>query len=417
MKKEFILIVTLFTITFSNLLFGLSWGQETISLKEILNEVSKKNPEILAAKKMWEAKGAMVPASWSLENPMLGIMWEDVPNSFNLGQSMEKRYTVQQNIPFPPKLLAQRKVSISAKSSFEQEYNETARRVLTQVKGAYYQYFFTLKNMEIFHHHVEILTNFAKIIQTQYMVGKATQPDVLKIQVELSLMNNELLDLDRKLVVDVSMLNILMNRAVNSPLPQPQEIKKDTLKYDLTRLLEMAKQNRAQIKRIQYQLEKTQAQVNFAKWNYAPDFMLKLGRVNSASGFRGWDFEVQASLPLWFLQKENYELKAAQREKENLQAMLNNMQNMVALEVQDAYVKLKTKDRIFELYKNSIWPQAKQSLEAATAGYQTQKVDFLTLLESERDLRHIELGYYQALVDYQETFANLEQAVGVDLRE
>ncbi len=417
MRKEFILIVTLFTITFSNLLFGLSWGQETISLKEILNQVLKKNPEILASKKMWEAKGAMVPASWSLENPMIGIMWEDVPNSFNLGQSMEKRYTVQQNIPFPPKLLAQRKVSISAKSSFEQEYNETSRRVLTQVKSAYYQYFFTLKNMEIFHHHVEILTDFSKIIQTQYMVGKASQPDVLKIQVELSLMNNELLDLDRKLVVEVSMLNIFMNRTVNSPLPQPEEITKDSLKYDLTQLQEMAKQTRAQIRAIQYQLEKTQAQVNFAKWNYAPDFMLKLGRVSSASGFRGWDFEVQASFPLWFLQKENYELKSAQREKENLQAMLNSVQNMVALEVQDAYVRLKTKERIFELYQNSIWPQAKQSLEAATSGYQTQRVDFLTLLETERDLRHIELGYYQALVDYQEAFANLEQAVGVDLRD
>ena len=62
-------------------------------------------------------------------------------------------------------------------------------------------------------------------------------------------------------------------------------------------------------------------------------------------------------------------------------------------------------------------PQARQSLQAATLSYQTERVDFLTLLESERTLKDIELGYYQALVDYQETFANLEQAVGVDLRE
>ena len=404
----------------SILLSNPGWSQpnlETISLKEVLNEVAGKNPEILASKKMWEAKKASVSVSWSLENPMIGLMYEDIPNNFNLSQGEFKRYTIQQNIPFPSKLLSQRKVAANERNSFEQEYKETVRKVLTEVKNTYYQYYFSLKNMEVLHHHVEILNNFSKITQTQYMVGKASQPDVLKIQVELSLMNNELLETDQRLAINVAQLNILMNRAVNTALHFPEEIKKDSLRYDITQLQEMAKQNRPQIKVVQYQLEKTKAQVGFAKWNYAPDFMVKLGRVTSLSGFRGWDFEVFASVPLWFLQKENAELRMAQREKENLQASLNNTYNLVALEVQDAYIRLKTKERIFELYKNSILPQAQQSLQAATQSYQTEKVDFLTLLESERTLKDIQLGYYQALVDYQEAFANLEQAVGVDLRE
>ena len=396
------------------------WSQpnlETISLKEVLSEVAGKNPEILASQKMWEAKKASVSTSWALEDPMIGIMYEDIPNNFDFSQSAYKKYYVQQNIPFPSKLFLQRKAAVNESNAFEEEYKEKVREVLTQAKKAYYQYYFGLKAMEVIHHHVEILSNFSKITQTQYMVGKASQPDVLKIQVELSLMNNELLETDQGLAINVAQLNILMNKAVNSPLHLPEEVKKDSLKYELAQLQEMAKQNRPQIKVVQYQLEKTKAQVGFAKWNYAPDFMVKLGRVTSLSGFRGWDFEVFASVPLWFLQKENAELRMAQREKENLQASLNNTYNLVALEVQDAYIRLKTKERIFELYKNSILPQAQQSLQAATQSYQTEKVDFLTLLESERTLKDIQLGYYQALVDYQEAFANLEQAVGVDLRE
>ena len=397
-----------------------SWSQpnlETISLKEVLSEVAGKNPEILVSKKMWEAKKANVPASWALDDPMVGIMYEDIPNNFAFSQSAYKKYYVQQNIPFPSKLFLQRKAAVNESNAFEEEYKEKVREVLTQAKQVYYQYYFGLKAMEVIHHHVEILSNFSKITQTQYMVGKASQPDVLKIQVELGLMNNELLETDQRLTINVSRLNILMNRTVNAPLHYPAEITKDSLKHDLTQLQEMSKEKRSQIKAVQYQLEKSQAQVNFAKWNYTPDFMLKLSRVTTPSAFRGWDFEVQASVPLWFLQKENSQLRMAQREKEELQALLNNSQNMVALEVQEAYIRLKTKDRIFELYKNSILPQARQSLQAATSGYQTQKVDFLTLLDSERVLKDIELGYYQALVDYQEAFANLEQAVGVDLRE
>lgn len=409
--------VKLKILLFSIILFNLSWGLETISLKEVLNEVAGKNPEILATRKTWEAKKANVPASWALDDPMVGIMYEDIPNNFDFSRTPHVSYTIQQNIPFPGKLLLQRKKAVNEKNAFEEEYHEKKREVLTQAKQVYYQYYFGLKAMEVIHHHVEILKNFSKVTQTQYMVGKASQPDVLKIQVELGLMNNELLETDQRLTIAVSRLNILMNRAVNAPLHYPEEITKDSLKYDITQLQEMAQANRSRIKAVSYQLEKNKAQVSFAKWNYMPDFMLKLGRIVSPFGFRGWDFEVQASLPLWFLQKENSELRMAQREKEELQALLNNSQNMVALEVQEAYIKLKTKERIFELYKNSILPQAKQALDAALSGYQTQKVDFLTLLENERSLKHIEMGYYQALVDYQETFANLEQAVGVDLRK
>jgi len=409
--------ITLISVILTLLLFNTSWGLETISLKEVLNEVAGKNPEILTYKKMWEAKEANVPASWALDDPMVGIMYEDIPNNFDFSRAPHVSYTIQQNVPFPGKLLLQRKKALNEKNAFKEEYQEKKREILTQAKKAYYQYYFGLKAMEVIHHHVEILSNFSKITQTQYMVGKASQPDVLKIQVELGLMNNELLETDQRLTISVSRLNILMNRTVNTPLPFPEEVKKDSLKYDITQLQEMAKEKRARLKAVSYQLEKNKAQVNFSKWNYMPDFMLKLGRIVSPFGFRGWDFEVQASLPLWFLQKENSELRMAQREKEELQALLNNSQNMVALEVQEAYIKLKTKERIFELYKNSILPQAHQSLQAALSGYQTQKVDFLTLLETERSLKHIELGYYQALVDYQEAFANLEQAVGVDLRE
>src|SRR4030067_3442645 len=109
------------------ILFFLSvgWSQpviETISLKEVLKEVTNKNPEILASKKMWEAKKASVPSSWALENPMLGLMYEDIPNSFNLSQSEFKRYTIHQNIPFPSKLLSQRKVAANERNAFEQEY-------------------------------------------------------------------------------------------------------------------------------------------------------------------------------------------------------------------------------------------------------------------------------------------------------
>ena len=107
-----------------------SWSQpnlETISLKEVLSEVAGKNPEILVSKKMWEAKKANVPASWALDDPMVGIMYEDIPNNFAFSQSAYKKYYVQQNIPFPSKLFLQRKAAVN---EFLRFYNSLLSNML-----------------------------------------------------------------------------------------------------------------------------------------------------------------------------------------------------------------------------------------------------------------------------------------------
>jgi len=54
-------------------------------------------------------------------------------------------------------------------------------------------------------------------------------------------------------------------------------------------------------------------------------------------------------------------------------------------------------------------------LKAAEAAYQTGRLEFTGLLEAERSLRDIRLGYYRALVALEQSLADLERAVGRDI--
>ena len=69
------------------------------------------------------------------------------------------------------------------------------------------------------------------------------------------------------------------------------------------------------------------------------------------------------------------------------------------------------------LYQEGLLPQIEQSFKATMAAYQTGKVDFGSLLEGERMLREVRLGAFRALANVQRQLAELERAVGQDLRQ
>jgi outer membrane protein TolC len=75
------------------------------------------------------------------------------------------------------------------------------------------------------------------------------------------------------------------------------------------------------------------------------------------------------------------------------------------------------RERQYELYRTGIIPQAGLQINSAMSAYRVNKVDFLTLLDSQITLYKYEIEYHQALTEYEKSVANLEAAVGKRLFE
>jgi len=84
----------------------------------------------------------------------------------------------------------------------------------------------------------------------------------------------------------------------------------------------------------------------------------------------------------------------------------------VLFEVKDLLVKVQTAERLENLYRTTLIPQAEQSLKAAEVGYESGRVDFLSLIENQRTLQDFRLDYYRAFTNLAKTIAQLERAVG-----
>jgi outer membrane protein TolC len=123
---------------------------------------------------------------------------------------------------------------------------------------------------------------------------------------------------------------------------------------------------------------------------------------------------VGISLPFapWTIGRASGEVDEARAEINMRKATYRNTTNMVLFAVKEAYTNVETAERFVNLYKDSVLPQAEQSLNAAVAAYKTQQADFLSLLDSYRTLRVFQLEYYEALANYHRNLAALDRAVG-----
>ena len=67
------------------------------------------------------------------------------------------------------------------------------------------------------------------------------------------------------------------------------------------------------------------------------------------------------------------------------------------------------------LLRTTIVPQSEQALEVSRVAYQADRLDFLALIDNQRQLLDARLNYFRALSDRELALADLSRAVGVDV--
>jgi outer membrane protein TolC len=117
----------------------------------------------------------------------------------------------------------------------------------------------------------------------------------------------------------------------------------------------------------------------------------------------------------WTKGKHDYEVEEALAERHAARANLAAMKNMALFEVKEMSAKVEAAMKSIQIYRDGLLPQAEHSFQAAVAAYQTGGVNFMTLLDAQRTMRDVRMGYYKALVDYEQSRADLERAVGKEL--
>jgi outer membrane protein TolC len=159
-----------------------------------------------------------------------------------------------------------------------------------------------------------------------------------------------------------------------------------------------------------------------ARKNFLPDFSISIAytqREQLQNGLGGIDYvsgTIGLKIPVYFWRKQSKELESAKYQEKSVSYTLEDVQNRILANIADAYQRFTKQIQLIDLYRNSIIPQATQSFNSAVSGYETDKVDFLTLLNNLMVLFNYEKDYYKVLTDYYIQLAQLEYLVGKELK-
>ncbi len=397
------------------------------------------NPTIRAAERRVDAARARIGPAGALPDPVLsaGIMNLPIADpGFDDFMTMNT-VGVGQQLPYPGKLpLARRTAELELRAA-EARVRMARLEVEAGVRQAYYQLAFLDRSLEVLERNQELLVNFIAVTESRYSVGTGGQQDILKARVETARLAEEAVSLAEARRARLARLNALLDRPSETPIRParvPERIARAAVPDDPARirftsgelggraadsplppldvLQERAVSESPEVRAHEAEIAAQAARVELARKAHLPDFDVsvqygqRFDRTDMASVM------VTVPVPVNRGSRQDQQVAEAEAELAAIQAGHHAMVNRIRADVAEAHADLEEDRARLALFARSIIPQGRAALESATAAFQVDRADFLTLLENQTTLYDYEIAYFRALTDFASGLAELERVVG-----
>ena len=395
----------------------------SVNLSDLIKEALRANPEVIAARKAVEAARARIVQARSLDDPELNIESWAIPldQPTNVNQANTHMVNLRQRLPFPGKLRLRGDVASQEEAMAAARYMAKERQVIAAVKKTYYDLFMADREIQVAQEQLDLLGRILKTAEVRYTVGKVTQQDVIKAQVEQSQLLNRLIGAEREHHHAEARLNSLLNRSPDLPIGRTTERDPPTLSLERVELYRLTVESNPELQEAGSDIKRAELSHELAIKNRKyPDFMVGLGYWYQPQGAFQHTYSGMLTLTIpffWTKAKHDKEVEETSAQIARTEASYRAVKNRAFFEVRENLVTFDAAKKSVALYRTGLIPQAELSLKAAESAYQTGRLEFTGLLEAERALRDVRLGHYRALVALEQSLADLERAVGRDISQ
>jgi outer membrane protein TolC len=395
-----------------------SSGQQVLSLDDVIREALEKSPEAQSALHEVRALERRVPQAKTLPDPMASVGWAGNPAPFSVMRGDNSSYrglTVSEQFPYPGKLRLRGEIASKEADAAQADYEAVRRRISSEVKAAYYDYFYFDRAIQTTNRNKDLLEKLSQIAEARYRVGKAMQQDVLRSQIEISLLLEKLTMFEQQRATAQARINAFLVRSPESPLPPAADVEPETITHSLDELYALAATNDTAALRNQRMVERSRLGIALAQKEYRPDIGVGYMYQQRAGLPDMNGVTVTVNIPVFYKSKQRQGVAEASEELISAEKMHENRLNEVRFELKQQYLAAKASERLLTLYSKGVVPQSSLALESSMAAYQVGNVDFLSLIANFTTLLDYETDYYRQLADYQTALARMESLTGSDV--
>lgn len=396
-------------------------GAELTTLQGLVRELERNNPALNAARRAVDASLARIAPAGAPPDPTLAVgymgSWRrppffpsaSAPNSF-------RQVGVSQEIPYPGKLTLRRQVAATEAESERWNSEAVRRQLIAELKGAYVEFVYVTRSLNILQRNKDRLEQFRQIAESQFQVGRGLQQDVLKAQVEISMILERQALFTQQREALRAQINGLLFRAPDTPLEEAPEYDASALAWDLDGLRARVQQYDPELRRDERVIDRGQQALALAKRDVLPDFAINV-TTQKFTGDMPWMYgvDVMVRLPVFWQRKQRPLIAEAAAALEGGRRQRDNTLATAVAQTTSEYLAATTSRRLAALYADSTLPQARLALESSLASYQVGRVDFLSVLTNFITVLTYELNYEEQRARAAQALARLEPLTGLEL--
>ncbi len=394
------------------------------SLRDLLAEAERNNPQIEATRQGWQAAKQIPSQVSTLPDPQFTLQQVNVgsPRPFAGYTNSDFAYIgvgVSQDIPYPGKLRLKGEMAKRDADVMQQQYESVRRSVRAGVKSAYFQLAYLSKTLGILESDGQLLQQVEKAADARYRSGMGKQQDLLQAQLEQTKLLREITMHHREVAKAEAQIKQLLNRPQSSPDIEPSELPDTPLPYTFDELLSYAKADNPEISGAHKIVEKQNLQVDLAHKDFYPDFNLQYSwQRTDPTQFRAYYMlSVGIQVPIYRGRKQRPELAQAEAELNRARSGAESQTQQVAFELRNEFDAAEKTTEVLKIYREGLLPQARAEFEASEAAYQNNRQDFQALLNAFLDVLKLDEEYWQSVADRETALARLEQLTGLSFRE
>ncbi len=390
----------------------------TLELASLERSVLERNPSLAAMRASWAAMEARADREGAWEDPRIDVMV--APRSFG-SSTVDRAYAVGLMQPLPlfgGRALRGRAARAMARSGGE-EYRAMRLDLLMETRRLYYQYYLAVRGAETNRDLTDLVEQFRLVALQKYAAGTVGQQDALQAEVELAMLDHERIALRRTRRTIMARLRALLHDESSRMLPEPASNLPGPAGHADSSLvssdaLASALANRPEPRAREALRAARSAELGLARRSRIPEVMLQ-ARYDRFMDEPEWRPQVgiAVNLPIGFgrtgagVREARAELERATKERE---AIVDS----VRAELESARARVEETGHELGIITTRVVPATERALASTRAGYESNRSDFLALLNAERDLARARLGRHAAEADYHMALSDLDRALGVE---
>ncbi len=396
---------------------------ESLSLETAISEAVDSSEELAALRERIAAAEASIRPAKSLPDPRISLAFSNVPvGGFDLDRTPMTgvELGIEQMVPASSKRRLKGETRSIGAEALRARYADRRNDTVRRVQRAYYDVQYYDAAVAIAEQNKTVAEDLLETAEARYATGKGLQQDVFRAQVRLSRSIDDQIAAKRGRAAAAARLNKLLYRPPDAPVPELPALEKEELPLNAAALRRQGVEANPRVAEALKRAEQADSEVGLAEAGLKPDFALGFRyRIRQevpgdpAFGEDFWSAFAAMTLP-WVYRRDTVDedVKAASAALAAAEADLAALRNELAATVEELLVDIQRLDERIALLETGLLPQAEGALSSSWAAYETGAVEFLTVLDNQRNVYDLHLQRSRLLADHARALAELEYAVG-----